>query len=401
LFEHWLYRPGHPELEVKVEQHGSVLTLSVKQAQKMDKDVPYFAFPLTIDIVSPWGRVRRETRQLDQPMETISFACAERPHFVVVDPEFALLADLRVNAPTDMLRRQLLEAPTARGRWLAAAPLGKKADPASLEALSKVLRNEKEFWGVRSQAADALATARTDAAFESLSFALKAKHPKVRRAVVRAIGQFRTPRACTALQPFALSDPSYLVEAEAARALGSTRQRAAFETLVDIIDRPSWADVIRSGALDGLAALRDERGVSHVLARTRYGVNARGRRAAIMALPKLGNDRKNREALEDLLDDRDPLVRLDVVRALGEFGDPKSRTALSKQLEREQDGRVHRRIRESLQEPLGGAKEEQQRMRDEFETLKNEHAELRAVVARLEAKLAGKPGKPAKAAKEG
>jgi aminopeptidase N len=318
----------------------------------------------------------------------------------VVDPEFALLADLRVDAPNDMLRRQLLEAPTARGRWLAASPLGKKADPVSIEALTKVLRNEKEFWGVRAQAADALGAARTEAAFESLSAALKAKHPKVRRAVARAIGHFRTPRACAALQPFALSDPSYLVESEAARALGSTRQRAAFDTLVEIIDRPSWADVIRTGALDGLAALRDERAVSHVLARTRYGMNARGRRAAIMALPKLGNDRKNREALEDLLDDRDPLIRLDVVRALGELGDPKSRGALSKQLEREQDGRVHRRIRETMHEAFAGTKEEQQKLRDEFESLKTEHAELRATIAKLEARMTGKAGKLPKASKD-
>ena len=65
-----------------------------------------------------------------------------------------------------------------------------------------------------------------------------------------------------ALKPRALRDESYLVEAEAARALGRTRQAAAFDVLVDLLERPSWADVVRAGAIDGLAALRDERGAA-------------------------------------------------------------------------------------------------------------------------------------------
>src|SRR6185295_9491338 len=98
-------------------------------------------------------------------------------------------------------------------------------------------------------------------------------------------------------------DPSYLVEAEAARSLGQTRQASALDTLVEILDRPAWADVISVGALDGLAALRNDKAISHVVARTRYGVPSRGRRAAVMALAKLSTERKYREALEELLDD--------------------------------------------------------------------------------------------------
>ena len=48
----------------------------------------------------------------------------------------------------------------------------------------------------------------------------------------------------------------------------------------------------------------------------RYGVPSRGRRAAALALGKLTTERKHREALEDLLEDDDPHLRADVVRAL-------------------------------------------------------------------------------------
>ena len=89
--------------------------------------------------------------------------------------------------------------------------------------------------------------------------------------MVDAIGRFRTPEAVRALTPKALRDESYLVEAEAARALGKTRQPSAFETLIDVSSRPSWADVIAGAAIDGLAALRDERALPHIFAKTRYG----------------------------------------------------------------------------------------------------------------------------------
>src|SRR5262249_49835323 len=176
-----------------------------------------------------------------------------------------------------------------------------------------------------------------------------------------------------------------LVEADAARALGATKQAMAFDTLVDILDRPSWADVIRSGAIEGLAHLRDERALPHVVARTRYGVPTRGRRAAIMAVPKRASDRKGRGTREDLLDGTDPSLRVDVVRALAELGDAKSRGALHRQLERDLDGRVRRRIREALRDLGGAGKRETDRLRDELEALRNEHVELKARIGKIEA----------------
>jgi aminopeptidase N len=191
-----------------------------------------------------------------------------------------------------------------------------------------------------------------------------------------------------------------VVEAEAARALGKTKQPSAFETLVDVLDRPAWADVISVGAIDGLAALRDDRGLPHVVARTRYGHPARTRRAAVMALPKLASDRKCREALEDLLDDVDTMLRLDVARALGELGDAKARTRLRERLEVELDPRVRRRIRESIRDLGHEGKRPQDALRDDLDKLQAEYGELRGRIAALEARAAGKEaGKSAAAPK--
>ena len=122
----------------------------------------------------------------------------------------------------------------------------------------------------------------------------------------------------------------------------------------------------------------------------------RGRRAAITALPKLSSDRKARETLEELLDSADPYLRVEVVRALGDLADPKARGALQRALDRDLDGRVRRRIREVLRDLGGSSKRETDRIKEELETLRGEHAELKARLGRLEA-LSNKPEKGDKA----
>jgi aminopeptidase N len=390
FFEQWVFRAGHPEIEVKVEHDDGVLTVHVKQTQKIDKETPAFVVPFTFE-VSSGGKAVRHTRTIGAAAETIALPCPERPKFVTVDPDFAVLADVKVDAPLDMLRNQLAMAKPARARWLAADALAKRGDPPALKALQAALENEAEFWGVRKEAALALGHVRGADAFEILKKNARTSHPKVRRGVVQALGQFRTAAAAEALKPLALQDESYLVESEAARSLGKTRQTGAFDTLVEVLDRPAWADMVRVGALDGLAALRDDRAVSHALARSRYGVKTRGRQAAILALGKLTADRKHREALEELLDDPNPMIRGDVVRAIAEMADGKSRAALSGHLERENDGRVRRRIREALQELAGRGRERETELRDELDKLRVEQAELKGRLSKLEAKRGAEP----------
>jgi aminopeptidase N len=299
-----------------------------------------------------------------------------------------IVGEVRVKAPGGMLRRQLEAAATARGRWLAAQALARTSDEASVSALGRVLAEEREFWGVRAECAAALGKIRGDRAFAALLAARRTTHPKVRRAVVEAIGRFRTADAQAVLQEYARRDASYLVEAEAARALGRTRQPAAFEALVSMLDRPSWFDVVRAGAIEGLAALRDERAVAPLHARVRPGYPQRVRRAAVSGLTKLAPDRKTRDALELLLEDADAILRMDVARSLGDLGDVKARGALRERLEIDDDPRVRRRIREALRD-LAEPKRITDQLRDEIERLEHEQVGLKARLARLEAKAGG------------
>jgi aminopeptidase N len=387
LFEQWLYKPGHPELEVELSWEKGALTLATKQTQAATDGVPAcFELQLALDLGDADGRVVRRLVRMTEKQQTFALAAPGRPAFVVIDPEARVVGEVRPKVPGDMLREQLAKAPTARGRWLAAQAMAKLDDPLTIAALARTLADEREFWGVRAESASALGKVRARECFDALKNARQTAHPKVRRAVVEALGNFRTTESMEAIKPVALRDDSYLVESEAARALGRTRQVAAFDVLVDLLERPSWFDVVRAGAIDGLAALRDDRAVPHLTSRVRYGHPPRARRAATMAIPKLASDRKAREAIEQLLEDGDPLLRIDAVRALGELGDAKARPALRDRLETDLDARVRRRIREVMRD-LGEPRRASDQLREELDKLQTEHAELKARLAKLEATL--------------
>jgi aminopeptidase N len=398
FFEQWIDKPGHPEIDVELTWDGGVLSIGAKQVHSATDGVPP-SFDVLLELhvhdgVLPGSTPARHWLRLVDRHQTFAVPAAVRPAFVVVDPAMRVVGEIRVKAPVDMLWSQLASAPTARGRWLAAQALARFDDPRTVAALAGALEDHGAFWGTRAECASALGKIGGTAAFGALRAAAAVAHPKVRRAVADALGTFRTAEAIEALKPLALRDQSYLVEAEAARALGRTRQPAAFDTLVDLLERPSWFDVVRVGAIDGLGALRDERAVAHLGARVRYGHSSRVRRASILSLPKIASDRRTREMLEQLLEDADPLLRVDVVRALGELGDAKARPALRERIEVDLDARVRRRIREVLRD-LAEPRRATDALREELEKVRSEHAELKTRLAKIEARFdAGPSARP-------
>lgn len=385
FFDSWVYRPGHPDLKVKVSWDDGLLSISVKQAQKIG-DTAEFHFPLEVEVGKRGGGSERHEKLVTAANDTFVIALPERPAYVAFDPELRVVGELSFEAPGDMLRAQLEHATRAISRARAADALSRRDDPPSIAALAAALGKKSEAWMVRAESARALGRIRSQEAYAALAEHVGTEHPKVRRAVASALGNFKTPEAAKLLEKRAKGDPSYLVEAESVRALGRTRQPEALKVIVPLLDRGSWAEVSRAGALDALGALRDESVLPEVIKRTAYGYPTRGRRAAIAALSHISDGRKVREHLEDLLDDKDPHLKIDVVAALQALGDPKSRGALHRAKERELDGRVVRRLREALRD-MGDQKAtaDRKRLTDDLENVRNEVTELKARLSKLEA----------------
>ncbi|MDG6939454.1 MAG: HEAT repeat domain-containing protein [Nitrososphaerota archaeon] len=394
FFEQWVGRPGHPVLSVTYSsEDGSVAVVRVQQKQEEEA----FRFQLKVLLRYDSGP---ETRLLDVTEKDQSFVVPLRskPLFVTVDPEFELLKTLEFQRPREMMLRQL-ESDGVAGRVQAARGLARDGGLDAVDALKKALGGDP-FWGVRAAAAKALADIGTDAALQAL-LDVKVEHPKARRAVMASLGRFRKEEAAAALSAvLKKGDGSYFVEAESARGLGRTKVAAHYDVLVGALSRPSWQEVVQVGAIDGLAAMGDERALPLVKARTARSLPPQVRQAAAAALGKLGAGKQDvYELLVDLLKDPWFRVRSSAADALVELKEVRAIPAIDGAAAAELDGRVKRALREAvnaLRSVASSGGQELRQVRDELEKLKEENRALKERVEKLE-KLSRKPARAKRA----
>ncbi len=374
FFDQWVMNPGHPEISVRITFENGSLFVDVEQTQKTE-NVAVFELPFEVEICVN-GERSIIKRLIDEKASSLVIRTEQRPDWISLDPEYKLAAPFSLTAPADLLHNLLKDGPTPRARRMAALALAKRQDPKTIEVLAASLHNLKESWIVRAKVAESLGRIRGEMAEKALLSACDTENHKVRRAVAEALGSLRSESVTNALISLT-KDKSYLVTAAAARSLGYCPDPRRTKILTDLLKKNSWADVIRGGALTGLANSRDEDAVSTLMEWTEYGKPLRARRIALSALPRLGEGKKVREHLVDLLQDRDPHIRSAVLSALGTLADPKAKDAIVDLQNSELDGGVRSRAQQVLldlgKDGAAGLKEvrhENQKLTREMTTLK-------------------------------
>lgn len=390
FFDQWVFRAGHPTLEVSArhDHDSSVLRVTVKQTQTIDTVTPVFRFSLDVGVTDGSGVETVHSLSIDDVSHGFALPCPTAPRRISVDPSMAVLSRTKLDLPRDLLIDALANDPRASVRWRAAQALGRgRADDTVINALSNALDTDA-FWGVAAECALALAALRSPDSFEHLARAIvTAQHPKVRRAVARALGNFRTDASATLLcERLTLGDASVLVEAELARAAGRTRRPGAIAPLIAAMHRDTWRDLVRAACIEGLGHLRDERSLTAVLPCIAYGIPASTRRAAVSALATLGEGKPTvREALEDIIDLNDPYLTPEVLHALARLGDRRASSAISHCADHSDDGRIRRAAREALRALTDRDRtDELNRLRDDLDSLREEHRALRDVLRQRE-----------------
>jgi aminopeptidase N len=408
FFDQWVYKEGHPEIEVSssYDDKQKLASVTVKQTHKTSDATPLFRFTATITLMDGDGRETRHRVEVREREQVFNFPADKAPKAVRFDPEHDVLKTLKHKRGREALELELKHAPEAIGRAAAARQLGEEASPQAVVALRDALMNDK-FWGVQAEAAAALGAIRTSDAMRALVDALALPHPKARRAAARALGAFRANADAAAALGALLErgDASYFVEAETALALGRTRDARAFNALAEALKRDSYLDVIRTHALAGMAELRDERVIATARGWCPYGQPPRARVAAVGALAKLSElgDTRRTEIVDYLLplaDDREFMVRMRVPGSFEEIGDRRAIPALRRLADRELDGRIQRRANEAITAIVEGRTrlEEGTRLREEVEKLRDENKNFKERLDKLEALAAPKePPKETKA----
>jgi aminopeptidase N len=154
--------------------------------------------------------------------------------------------------------------------------------------LANALTRDK-FWGVRIDAAIALANVKDPSARTALVAATRDPDARVRARAVTSLASSKDPSLASLYEKL-LSDPSYAVIKAAASAFGETKSAGAYEVLTKLLNIPSWRDNIKASALYGLEALEDKRALDVAFRFAGKGNPPPVRAAALRLLGKIARD---------------------------------------------------------------------------------------------------------------
>ncbi|MFB6489782.1 MAG: M1 family aminopeptidase [Thermoproteus sp. AZ2] len=379
FWRQFFYSAGHPSLRVSLAKDPPRLTIEQTQP---DDSYPLYTLPLEIDVVGEDGKRERITLNLNEKRIDVSI---KRPRYVCIDPELKLLKALELNIPLEAAGA-MLEDEHVYCRLQAVEALRKNGSRRAVELLAKALRDK--FWGVAAEAARALGDIGTLEAVNALTSAYRgAKSPKVRRAIIEALGSARRREAAEFLDRV-LHDPaeSYYVRAEAAKALGKSKWEFAEFSLRKALEYGGHLDVIKRGAIEGLAELGTDDALKAVLSYTDEAYPTWIRMTAVQSLSKFGPRREVLETLQRALRDENYRIRAAAVTAALDLMDPRLLPALQDRADNDVDGRIRRMAKEAA-EKIKKAMErgaEYQKLREEVERLRDEYRRLLDRLARLE-----------------
>ncbi|MEM9816451.1 MAG: M1 family metallopeptidase [Cyanobacteria bacterium P01_D01_bin.6] len=414
LFDQYVYRGGHPDFKVAykwdADSNLAKITVTQTQAKTGDKSSQSGLFDLRLPIGIGYvengqARVQSMIIRIHEREQALYLPLAKKPDFISFDVGNHYTKTVKLEYPLPELKAQLKYDPDPIARVYAAEAIAQKGGLEAVKILTDTLVNEP-FWGIRAEAAEHLAELKLDQAVTALLNGLQDKHPKVRRAVVTALGKVKTVASYQALKQLAIAgDPSYYVEATAASALGEVgaaklsgmpaeaETLAVLQTLLQ--ERAGWNEVVRSGALSGVSQFKtSEAALELILQYTEPDVSSMLRLGAIRALGKVstGQSQPNVDRILERLEaiSREPqfTTQMTVIAALGMMADVGAITVLQGIADHIDDGRVRRRAEETLKKVQKKVEKDQalDRLQQDLAELKKSNQDLKSRLEELEAK---------------
>ncbi|MGQ0613092.1 MAG: M1 family aminopeptidase [Planctomycetaceae bacterium] len=397
FFFDWTERPGHPILTVTTEWNNDKKLAEIAAVQTQKSEA--FHFPLRIEFQFGGAEPREIVVDVTRKEERFVVPLPEPPVMVRIDPEFSLLLELTEQKGRDLRIAQLRADPDPIARIRAAHHFGTTRNDQDRRDLAAALESER-VWGVQIELAKALGASGGDLSRDSLLKSLTIEHPKARRAVVEALGNFRDDAAVEAAlrNVVAKGDASVYVESAAVAAWSGLRPQGALDLLAQVLRRDSHNEVLREAALRGIGDQLDPTSRDLLLEWTRRGKPRACRVGALAALSRVARTGEMEdaalrgvvEALVACLDRTEHrAVKAEAAQTLRDLGQLSSPAlpALEALSIHDPAPRVREQAKAAIDKIRAGAPAplELDRLRKELTTMQEAHRAMEARLRKLEA----------------
>ncbi|OIP77851.1 MAG: aminopeptidase [Oscillatoriales cyanobacterium CG2_30_44_21] len=402
LFDQYVFRGGHPEYKIGYswDSENSLAKVTVSQAQEelFDLKIP-IGFGFDGEVETQVFKVRVFEKE-----QAFYFPLKQKPTYISFDQGNNYLKQVTLEYGVAELKAGLRSNPDPIARIQCAEALSKKGGLEATKILGEALLTES-FWGVRVEIAENLAAIKLDQSFEALAKGLEDNDARVRTAVMSSLAQNKVQKSLDLIKPFAKKgDPSYTVEATAARLIGDLaaslspeREPSKVIKLLQTIlkERSGWNEMVRSGAIAGLAKLKDsDEALETVIKYTEPDVPQALRLASIRALGAMGRS-QSKPKTEQILNrlrvisqETFFLTQMAVVGALGQIDSAGAIGVLRSLSDSTPDGRVRRAADEAVQrvQKAIGKDAGLKQLREELDQLRKDNQSLKSRLEAIEAK---------------
>ncbi len=404
FFDQWLYHGRFPELELDYgwDEMAKLAKVSIRQTQPIDQNVLLFNFPLTLRFQTKTGAVDRLIR-VSQKQEDFYFPLAAAPERVRVDPDYTLLAKIKLSVPRKMLYAQLADQTDVVGRLLAIEQLSGMRDKESLAKLQDTL-NHDSFYGLRIEAAQALRSVHTDEALEALLASTKQSDARVRREVADAIGGFYADKAFAAERETLREEKNPDILSAILRNLGGYAKPEVREELLKFLNSQSYRNELAGAAITGLRLQDDPSCIApllETLGRTETNFTSHGFAQGLSALAYLARNEEKKDKVRDFLvvhvNDKRRIVQIASLNAFGTLGDPTALGVVEKFATAAKDSPEHAAAERTASSLRASRKpvDDFKNLRQEVLDLQKENRELRKDMDDLKKKVEAGRGAPA------
>jgi aminopeptidase N len=401
FFYDWVERPGNPDLEVTTEYLPDDHQAKIVVKQTQAGEAYHFPLKVVLHMAGSATPTVLEQQMTDKEV-TLRIPLTDSLTRVDVDPDQAVLSDIKETKPANLWRSQLLEGPNVPSRIRAAQHFSQSKTDEDRELLAKAFTAEK-FWAVQTELANALGTAGGNLSRDALIQGLHSQDARVRRACIDNLGKFSTDASVAGIikETMQKGDPSYAVEGAALTAYAHLKQKDAVALITPFLSKPSHEEVLASAALSALGATQDPATLDTLLSWTQAGKPRNCRTAALRGLTEVAKNKNLTDAqkqqilkpLTEALERDDRFLRFTILNSLPNLGPLAASTlpAVDKLVAEAPDGRVKEmakgvadRIR--AQSPGGSTTTsvELTQLREEVKKLQREQENLRLKLEKFE-----------------
>ena len=302
FFDQWIYKMGHPIFRVTqdYDQSNRSLKLTVEQLQKVDLESQFpqtelFRASVDVEIVTAQSKHLEHIQIEPKRSQSYTFKVDSKPLLINFDYNRTIIKELEFNKTVDELTYQLSKDEDVLGRIWALDQLKDRLNSSSeseKERISSTIAdrlNADQFWGVRLELAAALKGIKGEPIRNALVAATKDRNARVRAGAVNALAA-SNDQVLAGLYQQLVNDQSYGVIKSAALALGQSKSPNAYDSLVSLLEVPSWKDNIKASALSGLSALGDIRARELAYRYASPGNRPQVRAAALRLIGNLAKD---------------------------------------------------------------------------------------------------------------